>query len=179
MNVDFKASSRLNIGNRLALSISDQRRATSESRYRILQRPANYNVIEPDGSYTPILASRSNPLAETMVGKNNYKIYELNLYDFAEYEILKDLKFKASIAGNFYLQKYQSFRPAILDVNGRRTSANEDYLTTNWTHEDVLTYNKSFNDHALSALAGFSIQSYTAETTRDRKSTRLNSSHNA
>ena len=166
MNVDFKASSRLNIGNRLALSISDQRRATSESRYRILQRPANYNVIEPDGSYTPILASRSNPLAETMVGKNNYKIYELNLYDFAEYEILKDLKFKASIAGNFYLQKYQSFRPAILDVNGRRTSANEDYLTTNWTHEDVLTYNKSFNDHALSDLAGFSIQSYTAETTR-------------
>jgi len=166
MNVDFKASSRLNIGNRLALSISDQRRATSESRYRILQRPANYNVIEPDGNYTPILASRSNPLAETMVGKNNYKIYELNLYDFAEYEILKDLKFKASIAGNFYLQKYQSFRPAILDVNGRRTSANEDYLTTNWTHEDVLTYNKSFNDHALSALAGFSIQSYTAETTR-------------
>ena len=167
INADYNATPRLTIGNRLALTISNQRRSTSESRSRLLQRPANYNVIEPDGSYTPILASRSNPLAESMVGKNNYKIYNLDLYEFLEYKILDELKFKASIAGSINLQKYQSFRPAILDVNGRRKSTNQDDTKTSWTHEDVLTYNKTFNkDHALTVLGGFSLQEFKTEMTK-------------
>ena len=102
-----------------------------------------------------------------MVGKNNYKIYNLDLYEFLEYKILDELKFKASIAGSINLQKYQSFRPAILDVNGRRKSTNQDDTKTSWTHEDVLTYNKTFNkDHALTVLGGFSLQEFKTEMTK-------------
>ena len=91
----------------------------------------------------------------------------MDLYEFLEYKILDELKFKASIAGSFNLQKYQSFRPAILDVNGRRKSTNQDDTKTSWTHEDILTYNKTFNkDHTLTALGGFSLQEFKTEMTK-------------
>lgn len=161
INTDYDANPRLTIGNRVALTVTDQRRAPAESRNRLLERPANYNVIEPDGSYTPVLASRSNPLAQTMLGKNDYKIYNADLYEYFELKIIEGLKFKASMAASFNLEQYENFKPAIFSTGLVRSSIDEDKKRISWTHEDILTYNKTFNnDHDLNLLGGFSLQSF-------------------
>jgi TonB-linked SusC/RagA family outer membrane protein len=158
VNIDYAGTSKLTIGNRFAFTLSDQRMADSySSRSNILSRPANYNVIEPDGTYTPVISSRINPFSSAMLIVNNNKIYEISLNDFVEYKFLPELKFRASISGNLNQRNYVYFAPAVVSTVNQASSRNSNRTTLNWTQDDVLTYSKIFNkNHAVTILGGFS-----------------------
>ena len=133
-------------------------------RSNILSRPASMALILPDGTYAPVVANRTNPLAYTMLCTNDNKYYDVNFNTFMEYNILKDLKFRTSIAASFYQKNYRYFQPAILVASQIPSSKNTHTSNLKWTHEDILTYSKTFNNaHSFSVLGGFSIQQYTSE----------------
>jgi TonB-linked SusC/RagA family outer membrane protein len=81
---------------------------------------------------------------------------------FLEYKILDDLKFKTSISANLYNTRYNSYRvnkqgygySGILPAEGYSTSG----YSLNWLSENTLNYDKSFGDHNLALLLGYSVQ---------------------
>ena len=167
INVDYNATSKLTIGNRVSFTLSNQRMVPWSSRANLLNRPANFSVIEPDGSYTPVIASRVNPLAASMLGPNDYKTYNIYLNEFLEYKILPELRFRTSISGNMYQSNYNNFSPAILDQGLRAKSTNSNNTGISWTYDDVLTYSKTFKkDHAVTVMGGFSLQESTTDYTQ-------------
>ena len=124
-------------------------------RSNILSRPASMALILPDGTYAPVVANRTNPLAYTMLCTNDNKYYDVNFNTFMEYNILKDLKFRTSIAASFYQKNYRYFQPAILVASQIPSSKNTHTSNLKWTHEDILTYSKTFNNaHSFSVLGG-------------------------
>ena len=158
VNVDYAGTTKLTIGNRLAFTLSDQHMADAySSRSGALQRPANYNVIEPDGTYTPVISSRLNPISSSLLITNTNKIYEVSLNEFVEYKFLPELRFRASISGNLNQRNNVYFLPSIVTTNYQARSMNRVGTTLNWTQDDVFTYSKIFQkDHAVTVLGGFS-----------------------
>ncbi|MBO4519098.1 MAG: TonB-dependent receptor [Paludibacteraceae bacterium] len=163
-NVDYLPHPNVTIGSRIALSLGSNRITPAGARNNLLSRPASMAMILPDGTYAPVIANRNNPLAWSELCTNNNKYYSLNFNEFIEWRIIDGLKFKASIAGSFYQNNYRYFAPALLLASQIPESQNKHTTTLRWTQEDVLTYNKTFNnDHSLNLMAGFSIQGYTSE----------------
>lgn len=164
LNVDYKPHKNVTIGSRISLGIGGNRRTPGGARQRILERPANMALVFEDGTYAPVIASRNNPLAWSEICTNNNTYYEANLNEFIEWRIIDGLTFKTSISGTFNQNNYRYFEPAILNKNQITASSNKHTTNLRWTHEDVLTYNKTFaNDHTVTAMAGFSIQGYQSE----------------
>lgn len=163
-NADYAATDKLTVGTRISLASGDDRKAPSASRERMLSRPASMAVIYPDGTYAPVMSDRNNPLAFTVLGKNNDKYYDVNLYTFGEYEILQGLKLKASISASLWQNNYINFQPGILVKTMIPQSKNIHTTNMRWTQEDVITYNKTFAEHHnFSLLGGFSVQERTSE----------------
>lgn len=164
LNLDYKPHEKVTIGSRISMGLGANRKTPGGARQRILERPANMAMIFDDGTYAPVIASRNNPLAWSEICTNNNKYYELNFNEFIEWQIVKDLTFKASIAGTFNQNNYRYFQPAILSQTQIPSSQNKNTTSLRWTHEDVLTYNHTFaKDHNLLAMAGFSLQGYQSE----------------
>ncbi|MEI7503624.1 MAG: SusC/RagA family TonB-linked outer membrane protein, partial [Paludibacter sp.] len=166
INVDYLATPKLSIGNRASVTLGNIRTANGSTRVQLLSRPANYSVYEPDGSYTPVLSGRPNPLAATLLGPTDTKNYNINLNEYLEYKILPELRFKTTISGSFNQSNVNSFSPSILDQAARAKSTNSNSSQFNWTHDDVLTYSKNFNkDHDVVLMGGFSLQQYATDKT--------------
>lgn len=164
LNLDYKPHEKVTIGSRISLSLGDNRKTLGGARSRILERPANMAMIFDDGTYAPVIASRANPLAWTDLCTNNTRYYELNINEFVEWRIIKDLTFKASLSATFNQNNWRYYEPAILNTNQITASANKNTTSLRWTHEDVLTYAHTWNDaHTLNVTAGFSIQGYKSE----------------
>lgn len=168
VNVDYLASDKLTIANRFSFSITNKRAPNSyNSRGQILSRPANWNVLEPDGSFSPMYSSRANPLAMTILAKNDTKIYDVNLNEYAEYKFSPALVFKSSISGNLTQNNYLIYNPSILNASGAANSRNDFTTNLRWTHEDVLSYNNSFKEnHVLNAMLGFSLNQFSSDYIR-------------
>ena len=61
-NVDYIVSKVLTIGSRISLAKTDRRTSSGNSRGQLLSRPANYPIYELDGSFSPVINGRSNPM---------------------------------------------------------------------------------------------------------------------
>ena len=88
---------------------------------------------------------------------------------FVEYNILESLKFRSSINGNLYNTRYNSYQNkdqkfGYSSALAARGDVNSSFML-NWLTENVLTYDKKFGNHGLTALVG-----YTAQKQRDEYS---------
>lgn len=164
-NVDYLATKNLTIGSRLSFARTDRRIASSRSRGELLTRPANYPVYELDGSYSPVINGRANPMAEAMLGAADLDIYDINLNQFVEIKFLKDFKFRPSISAVVSNTLYNDFNPAILDASFLRNSVNQNTTSFSWTNDNVLTYSKTIGDHTINGMAGLSYQKVNVKTT--------------
>ena len=167
INVDYLATPKLSIGNRASVTLTNIRTANLNTRVQLLSRPANYSVYEPDGSFSPVISGRSNPLAANLLGPTDTKNYNINLNEYLEYKILPELRFKTTISGSFYQSNINSFSPSILSSALRAFSSNSNSSQLNWTYDDVLTYSKNFNKvHEVLVLGGFSLQESAMDMTK-------------
>jgi TonB-dependent starch-binding outer membrane protein SusC len=167
INFDYLPVAKLTLANRIAFSISDRRSPSNGTRVQVLARPANFNIYEPDGSFTPMLSARPNPLAQSMLSKNDTKTYDATLNEFVEYKFFPELVFKTSIAGGLYHTTYQAFNPSILNQTGTANSRNDYTTRFYWTNENTLSYNKKINDiHTFTGLLGFSLNESTSDYLR-------------
>ena len=164
-NVDYTATKNLTIGSRISLARTDRRIASSRSRNELLTRPANYPIYELDGSYSPVIWGRANPMAEAMLGAADLDIYDINMNQFLELNFLKYFKFRPSISTILANNLYNDFNPAILDLSFLRNSTNQTTTTFSWTNDNVLTYSQKIGNHNVSAMAGLSYQKSNTKVT--------------
>ena len=88
----------------------------------------------------------------------------MNVYGIVN--IIDGLKFKSNFSYNYSQSYFKNFRERILepgkvyDYNQLSTSASQSYSMV-W--EQLLTYDKTFGAHSISALAGYTAESYESE----------------
>jgi TonB-linked SusC/RagA family outer membrane protein len=117
-------------------------------------------VYDENGNYSapyPPGESIDNPMALIKEQINTNTGFSMHMQAFAEYEIIKDLRFRTS-----YNYKFSNFKndrwtgKDLLDASGIG-KAGVSYSNTNtWLSDNILTYNKEFGIHKLTVMGGYS-----------------------
>jgi TonB-linked SusC/RagA family outer membrane protein len=113
-----------------------------------------------------------NPVALAVLKKD--RTYEKKLLGnvYAEYEIIKDLKYRVSFGANISDFDRSTFAPSTLPNPLTLTTPSVPTATyissqiTNWVVENTLNYRKRRGAHLLQALAGFTLQKERSDLSR-------------
>lgn len=123
-----------------------------------------YPLIDSTGNYFAFngLAGSSNatnPLALAMEVKARQKGIRLLGNINAEYKIWDELKLNILFGANLMSSRGRRFRPQLAAFfNDPATGTDNTNMLTNWLTEYTLNYNKTFGNHNVSGLLGFTSQ---------------------
>lgn len=166
INTDYKPTKWLNLGSRISLTYS-KKQGIDEGNLlsSMLSRRPYFSTVYPDGALVGVFNGQKNPLAQIEYTKDFTDSYKANFFQFFEVTIYKDLKFRANINGNFYLDKRKRLYPSIITDEWQKNNdgAAYNYLNWNWMNEDYLTYSHKWGSHNFTAMAGFSAQQWRYE----------------
>ncbi len=127
--------------------------------YGILTASPALPVYNADGSFARF-NGRDNPLAWLMAPTNDRNGNKVNVNAFAEYKIIQGLSFRVNGGTEYFQTKVGTYLPRVLvdgeKVNGRASITNM-YTIRNLV-ESYFTYDKSFGEHSINAIAGVSYQ---------------------
>ncbi len=125
------------------------------------------SIYESDGSYTRSTVGdpTDNPvaIAKERITETVEDRLQANLY--GEYQIIKDLKFRATIGANIRNQRWGYYVPTTLrlgeDVDG--DAGMGAVRSTQLINENYLTYTKKIGENNITIMAGNSYESYSKE----------------
>jgi len=125
--------------------------------------PPNIGVYDENGNYVYDQAriTRENPVAMLELPTNEAQTFRILANVSAEYNIIPSLLLKTSFGTDVSFIDETFFMPP----NGLRSYAAQGGIGARrntrdqlWINETTLTYDKTFGDHSINALAGFSVQ---------------------
>jgi TonB-linked SusC/RagA family outer membrane protein len=165
---EFSPFSFLKIGYNANGVISKSKDAPDGIFHQIFSAAPTLPVRNADGTYgDPALFGASsgnnfNPQATldfyNQVTKNDRITGDVH----AEFSILKNLKFRTSMGGDFGTQEIRNFTPLYSATPAQSTTTSNldinQTKTKNWIWENTLTYDYQVKDHRLTALLGYSAQ---------------------
>lgn len=177
LNSDYKFNDRVTIGLNVAPSYATNNTPNTDGNIfggGIIQNAIATSplapYINPDGSL-PLTATSTglfpNPnwyrVAQEV--KNNTRTGRILSNAFGTIEIIKGLNFKTSVNIDYTNQQYNRFSPStsgsLFAPPPNMTSATErNFVNYSWLTENTLNYNRSFGDHNLDALVGYTAQKY-------------------
>lgn len=182
IDINYK---RLKTGINFLPTYSTYSNIATEGRFRdgnvvstALQALPIFPVYNADGSFNYdnntlgyASANPINPVALATLREDNLKQIQLLGNVYAEYSIFKDLSYRVSLGSTFNNFRRNFFRPSTLPTEGRSGASvpsgeSNTRSIYNWLVENIATYNKSFGDHTLTALAGFTAQKERDESTQ-------------
>jgi hypothetical protein len=158
-NIDYKANSKITFATRIQASYRTENKISDATVFEpAISRIAYLKVYNADGTFAPPIAGSSNPVADAMLRKNNYDIYNGSIYNAITYNFNKDLKFTvdANITAN--TTHYLYFSPYLLTTTTAHLDALNDSmnLSTFWQLQGFLNYNKIIKNHSLAGVLGVS-----------------------
>ncbi|WP_025145731.1 SusC/RagA family TonB-linked outer membrane protein [Pedobacter jeongneungensis] len=165
---DFQIFEPLKIGYNVAGTYSKSKDApTSIFRAMYAASPV-VPVFNADGSYGDPNAfnlgngSNMNPQATLDFFNQNTTKYKINGNVYAELKFLKNFTFKTSIGGDFGQEEVRGYVPKYKATNTQLSTISKldiDRIENrNWLVENTLTFDKKWNDHSLTVLAGQTAQ---------------------
>ncbi|NLO71582.1 MAG: SusC/RagA family TonB-linked outer membrane protein [Porphyromonadaceae bacterium] len=166
VNTDYNPNNWLSVGSRLSLTYSKKSGLNEGDLLRsVLIRRPYFSTHYQDGSIVGVFNGQKNPLAIVYNTTDFTDSYRGNFFQFFEFAILQDLKFRTNINANFYLDKRKRMYPSIITDEWQRNNdgASFNYLNWNWLNENYLSYYKKWGDHNFTAMAGLSAQRWGAE----------------
>ncbi len=168
---DNQLTNKFKIGTNIHLNHTKQNTISEFSEYNsvllssILFDPTT-SVKTPDGNYSasPYISDLMNPVAMIHYNNNLGKSFGMIGTAYAEYEIIKGLKFKSSLGleesnyeGYIYTPKYFIRVDQRNDTNKyERSTAKID----SWTWENQLTYSKTYKKHDFTIMAAYSRENH-------------------
>ncbi|MFD1316413.1 SusC/RagA family TonB-linked outer membrane protein [Namhaeicola litoreus] len=163
--IDADIFKNLTAGTKLLASYEIQKGLNENTVFQqIAERIPYFPVFEPDGSYTPEIAGRQNPIAEANERTLDDRNFRAQSFNYLQWQILPSLSFRSTLGINFRLRKQNEFNPTIVQRVGTPPDGRErQTLSYDLLHENFLTYRESFGDHNLSGIAGFSLQKWDEE----------------
>lgn len=166
LKLKFSPSQRFSIGTNLNGSY-EERFGLSEGQVfqQMVERIAYFPVFEPNGTFTPEIAGRQNPIAEANLRTLRDRNYRAQLFNFAELKLLPGLSVKSTLGVNFRFRKQNDFEPVLTQNpnNPVPRGAERRNLSYDIQQENFLNYIQSFGDHSVSAFAGMQTQRYFIE----------------
>ncbi|MDQ0637954.1 TonB-linked SusC/RagA family outer membrane protein [Pedobacter sp. W3I1] len=165
---DFQIFEPLKIGYNVAGTYSKSKDAPTDIFRAMYAASPVVPVFNTDGSYGDPNAfnlgngSNMNPQATLDFFNQNTTKYKINGNVYAELKFLKNFTFKTSIGGDFgqeevrgYVPKYQATKTQLSTISKLDIDRIEN---RNWLVENTLTFDKRWNDHSLTVLAGQTAQ---------------------
>jgi len=165
---DFQIFEPLKIGYNVAGTYSKSKDAPTTIFRAMYAASPVVPIFNADGSYGDPNAfnlgngSNMNPQATLDFFNQNTTKYKINGNVYAELKFLKNFTFKTSIGGDFgqeevrgYVPKYQATKTQLSTISKLDIDRIEN---RNWLVENTLTFDKKWNDHSLTVLAGQTAQ---------------------
>lgn len=123
-----------------------------------------YPLFDQNGNYTifsglPAQGDFQNPIAVARETVSNQKVTRFLGNIDADYTITDDLKLKMLLGGNYLSSKGMTFKPSLpAFFNDPAVGTDNASIIYSWLSEYTLNYNKTFNKHSISGVAGFTSQ---------------------
>lgn len=178
-NVSSKIADCLNVGMSLMAYSADgteQANGKDSPVLYALNLPPIYPLYNEDGTYgsmvrnPEILAGDvANPIGIAEQVMNKRKRHGWLGTIFAEWEIIKNLKYRLSINGGIQDNINKIFEPSYVDFDSSKAprpakGINERWTDRDWVIENTLNYSFTLADkHSFNALLGYTTQSHTYE----------------
>ena len=178
-NVSSKIADCLNVGMSLMAYSADgteQANGKDSPVLYALNLPPIYPLHNEDGTYgsmvrnPEILAGDvANPIGIAEQVMNKRKRHGWLGTIFAEWEIIKNLKYRISINGGIQDNIQKKFEPSYVDFDSSKAprpakGINERWTDRDWVIENTLNYSFTLADkHSFNALLGYTTQSHTYE----------------
>ncbi|MFN0048006.1 MAG: SusC/RagA family TonB-linked outer membrane protein [Cytophagales bacterium] len=171
-NGDLNVSKKFKVGNSISMNRTSERPVNTYDPFNsvillAMTSPPTVLARNPDGTYAGGDGSEGfaepNPLyiLETQTDFKNVR-YRMTGSVFAEFEIIKNLKFKALGGLDFLMSNQRGFNPNIRQTGGRPVARSSAFESTNFNpsylSDLTLNYEKKFGKHDLSAVIGYSVQ---------------------
>lgn len=164
INVDYAVSPKFKIGNSLALSRSTRNRinegwdANSVLGNALRKLPFS-TVYDANGAYVLVDGrNRPNPVAQAAETRFFTQDSRLTGNLFGEYELIKGLSLRVNVGMDYITVKDDRFVPSTVAGGETRPSSAGYLQDISWINENLLSYNRTFGKHSLSALVGYSQQ---------------------
>ncbi|MEA5256372.1 TonB-dependent receptor [Arcicella aquatica] len=138
----------------------------SDPIFPVYNENGNIGYRDPNSVWNKYVAYNDlnlwHPYSLTRYIHKENKTFNTLATGFLEYKIIDGLKFRTSINANLYNTRYNSYRinkqgygySGVLAAEGYSTSG----YTFNWLSENTLSYEKSYGDHNVNVLLGYSAQ---------------------
>lgn len=170
LNLDHQATDKLSFGVNFNASHSRNRRSFNDNTYtgiitNALGASPLMPVYDDNGNYEDYTSYQVNWLSDNPV----LSAKEIRAFTttnrllgsvFGEYKLTDNLKFRTSWSTDYSsIIDDQFFSPITADasaVSGRAYTANFQQIT--WLNENIFTYDKSFTNSKLNAIAGYTVQ---------------------
>ncbi|KEO74493.1 SusC/RagA family TonB-linked outer membrane protein [Anditalea andensis] len=163
LNLDFMVTPRLKIGTSTTYSVNTRNRALNGNAIEgalstAFFYPSNYPIYNEDGTYyRPFW---ENPVA--VANETDYLMRTTRLIGsiYADWEISNGLVFRSTWSIDNNLVEEDQYFNTFLAAGAALNGSAQSFVTrsNNWINENVLTYQKSFNDHSLNVLVGNTLQ---------------------
>lgn len=171
-NVDVKISNKFDLGITFNPTYSVQKRQSAGNMGDLTKYPPYIPVYLPDdriakdGSryagtldfFTNPYIKGKNPVANVLGAHDTYYRFKGFGNIFLNYEIIKNLKFKTSVAFDYQTVRNPYFLTMYAQKDSK-TDANIEYTENlNSLFENILSYNTSVNQHSFDLIAGNTYQ---------------------
>ena len=111
------------------------------------------------------MVANVNPYAQLLKTKDDYKTTRILANAYANYELIKGLVLKGSIALDKGAETRNRYAPMSVSTDGTATGTSSSVDNYSWTAEGMVNYTKTFfSDHHIEALAGYSVQQFKQES---------------
>lgn len=156
-NLNAKPIRNLSVDSRIAFSYMGRHRGGSTGGSKI-----EYLSVDPRKASS--LSPASGPILDKMLQSINLTNERNENYDIRtslnlEYNILQGLRFRTSGSVHMTIQALNLFQPRTIVEEKLNKTTGETARNLNWVNENILTFNKSFNDvHNLEMMFGLSFQ---------------------
>lgn len=125
--------------------------------------------VNPDGTYplnvnTEGMVNNINPYAQLKLTKDDYKTTRILANAYLNYRLVEGLSLKTNLAVDKGTETKNRFVPSTISSTFIATGTSATFDNYSWTAEANLEYNKSFKDHNIEALIGYSGQKYEGES---------------
>ncbi|XHR97498.1 hypothetical protein ACFJIV_13055 [Mucilaginibacter sp. UC70_90] len=126
-----------------------------------LKSPYNADGSYNRDTYSPGMVAYINPLAQFNLTNDDYKTTRILANGYLNYEFLTGLSIKTNIAVDKGGETRQYFQSGVVTSTvGQATGTSSSVDNGSYTAEANLVYRKSFGNHNIEALAGYSAQKY-------------------
>ena len=163
-NVDFQATDHFKLLSRFNVAYTNKNNInTGKVLQQAMKRPPQMALYFPDGTYVYNNGGQFNPIADAYERINETTVYDIQLYQGAEYKILKNLVWNGNIQANYKVTRTDELEPANLVSGGVSSGSNNAKLARKLAAETYLNWNQDFGNHSVNAMVGVSIEDWSDE----------------